>query len=166
MEKLIVDNELCDGCQDCEKACEGIHGVPRITIHELDGSYFPIRCQQCEDAPCEIICPTGAMSNLGVDVTKCIACGFCAMACPFGAISIQDSNAHKCNHCADREEGPACVRACSKRAIAVHDIANVIKRKQREHIEKMYGLDTPAKKKGLLSVITTDTRARKPLDGD
>ena len=76
MEKLIVDNELCDGCQDCEKACEGVHGVPRITIHELDGSYFPIRCQQCEDAPCEIICPTGAMSNLGVDVTKCIACGF------------------------------------------------------------------------------------------
>ena len=134
MEKLIVDNELCDGCQDCEKACEGVHGVPRITIHELDGSYFPIRCQQCEDAPCEIICPTGAMSNLGVDVTKCIACGFCAMACPFGAISIQYSNAHKCNHCADREDGPACVRACSKRAIAVHDIANVINRKQREHI--------------------------------
>ena len=149
MEKLIVDNELCDGCQDCEKACEGVHGVPRITIHEFDGSYFPIRCQQCEDAPCEIICPTGAMSNLGVDVTKCIACGFCAMACPFGAIS-----------------SPACVKACSKRAIAVHDIANVIKRKQREHIEKIYGLDKPAKKKGLLSVITTDTRARKPLDGE
>jgi carbon-monoxide dehydrogenase iron sulfur subunit len=88
------------------------------------------------------------------------------MACPFGAISIKDGNAHKCNHCAEREDGPACVRACSKRAIAVHDIANVIKRKQREHIEKMYGLDKPAKKKGLLSVITTDTRARGPLDGD
>lgn len=164
MEKLLVQTELCDGCKDCEKACEGVHGVSRITIHDLEGSYYPIRCQQCEDAPCEIICPTGAMSNLGVNVEKCIACGFCAISCPFGAIRVENGNAHKCNHCAGREEGPACVQACSKRAIEVSDCNDIIVRKQKAHIEKMAGLGKKPKAKSFINVITSDTRAKKAFE--
>lgn len=163
MEKLLVQSELCDGCLDCEKACEGVHGVSRITIHELEDSYYPIRCQQCEDAPCEVICPTGAMSHTGVDNEKCIACGFCSMVCPFGAITVQYSNSHKCNHCAGREEGPACVQACSKRAISITDCDDLIANKQKAHVEKMAGLGKKPKKKSMLGIITSDTRAKKPL---
>ena len=104
------------------------------------------------------------MSNLGVNAEKCIACGFCAISCPFGAIRVEEGNAHKCNHCAGREEGPACVQSCSKRAIEVSDCNDIIVRKQKAHIEKMAGLSKKPKAKSFINVITSDTRAKKAFE--
>ncbi|MBQ1781914.1 MAG: 4Fe-4S dicluster domain-containing protein [Methanobrevibacter sp.] len=164
MEKLLLNSELCDGCEDCVGACEGLHGVSRMTIHDLEDTHFSIHCQHCEDAPCALICPTGAMSVDQIDVTKCIACGFCALACPFGAVSVKYNNAHKCNLCKDKEEGPACVRACSKRALTLVDMDDLKAKKQKAHIDKLSGLGKKPKSKGLIGILTADTRARKPYD--
>jgi len=164
LEKLLVQSELCDGCLDCEKACEGVHGVKCITIHDVGESYYPIRCQQCEDAPCETICPTGAMTSEGVDSTKCIACGFCSMVCPFGSITIAYGSSHKCNLCQDREEGPACKQACSKRAIELVDIEDLKDKKQNAHVAKLQGLSKRPKRKGVLSLITSTTKAKTAAD--
>lgn len=61
MQKIIIQPELCDGCRDCEEACKKLYGASRIMIRELEGLYYPIICQQCEDAPCRTVCPTDAI---------------------------------------------------------------------------------------------------------
>ncbi len=160
MEKLIVQSELCDGCKDCEKACEGVHGVKNITIHDVGGSYYSIRCQQCEDAPCVSICPTGAMTKDGVDSTKCIACGFCSMACPFGCINLAEGSAHKCNLCKNREEGPACMKACSKKAIELLDLDYIKDKKQKEYVSKLNSLGKKPKRRNVLSLVAGTSKVR------
>ena len=76
MEKINVNRELCDGCLDCEHSCQSLHSSSRIKILEYDSSFYPIICQQCEDAPCAKICPTEAMSQTDVDHDKCIGYHF------------------------------------------------------------------------------------------
>lgn len=164
MEKLIVQRELCDGCLDCEHACNSIHKTSRIKILEYDSSYYPILCQQCDDAPCEKICPTEAMSSTSVDSDRCIACGLCSMVCPFGAITIAEKVAEKCNHCVDREEGPACVKACSKRAISLVDTDNLKAEKQAKYLAKMAGNSKQKNKNSFVNVITSGTRASKSYE--
>ena len=50
--------------------------------------YIPTICNQCEDAPCEKVCPSGATYTredgiVMVDDDKCIGCSSCAVACPY-----------------------------------------------------------------------------------
>jgi Fe-S-cluster-containing dehydrogenase component len=52
--------------------------------------YVPIACQQCEDAPCTTVCPTGATWQesdgiVVIDYDWCIGCRYCMAACPYGA---------------------------------------------------------------------------------
>lgn len=163
LEKIFVQPDLCDGCLDCESACCGLYGTSRITISEIDGIYYPIVCQQCEDAPCKTICPTEAIVGKEVEEDKCIACGLCMMVCPFGAISIEDKKAQKCNQCKDKEDEPACIKACSKRAISLIDVDKVKIQKQKEHLSKLSGTSKrPKKAVGLLNIITSSARANKP----
>ena len=118
MEKISVNSNLCDGCMNCENMCASVHSASRIKIIEHHSLYYSIVCQHCENAPCIKICPTDAIDDNGVDTEKCIGCGLCVMVCPFGAMTFQASIAEKCDLCADREEGPACIKACTKRAIS------------------------------------------------
>lgn len=163
MKKITVNQELCDGCLDCQKSCESLHSASRITILEYDSSYYPILCQQCDDAPCIKICPTEAMDKEGVDADRCIGCGLCSMVCPFGAIENADSVAEKCNRCADRAEGPACIKACSKRAIAIVDTDNLKAQKQAAYIAKLAG-KTKKKNNGFVNIITSGSRVNKTYE--
>ena len=95
MESIVVNNNLCDGCLNCENMCASVHKTSRIKIIEHDSSFYSIVCQHCESAPCIKICPTDAISDEKVDTTKCIGCGLCMMVCPFGAISISEKKAQK-----------------------------------------------------------------------
>jgi len=161
MEKIMVQPDLCDGCLDCEGACCELYGTSRISIREIEGSYYPIVCQQCEDAPCKAICPTEAMTGKGVEEEKCIACGLCMMVCPFGAITIEHK-AQKCNQCDGRKEGPACIKACSKRAISLLDIDKIKDKKQEEHLAKLSSIGKQTKKaSGMVGILTSTTRANK-----
>lgn len=164
MEKIIVQRDLCDGCKDCENACKSIHESSRINIIEYDNSYYPILCQQCEDAPCEMICPTEAMENTGINEEKCIGCGLCSMVCPFGSITVTNKSSQKCNRCADREDGPACIQACSKRAISLVDVNDLKTQKQKAYISKIAGKSKKSKKNSMVNVLTSGTRANKIIN--
>ena len=67
---------------------------------------LPTMCQQCENAPCVSVCPTGASYRDGnnvvlVDKEKCIGCKYCMMACPYGVRSwnAAEKCAEKCTLC-------------------------------------------------------------------
>ena len=51
---------------------------------------MPVACQQCRNAPCTKVCPTGATWTekdgiVVVDYDWCIGCRYCMAACPYGA---------------------------------------------------------------------------------
>ena len=165
MEKISVNSNLCDGCLNCENMCASVHSASRIKIIEHHSLYYSIVCQHCENAPCITICPTDAITDEGVDKEKCIGCGLCVMSCPFGAMTFQVGVAEKCDLCADREEGPACIKACTKRAITLADPAKIKSKNQEKFLSKMAGLYEPANKQsGFVHVITSQARARLVLD--
>ncbi len=89
----------------------------------VERAYFaPKLCNQCEDAPCNQVCPVHAAftSPEGielVDPDRCIGCAYCVQACPYGVrfINPDTGNADKCTWCyhrIKRNEQPACVEAC------------------------------------------------------
>jgi tetrathionate reductase subunit B len=97
--------------------------VPPIDPDLVDRSYFvPKLCNQCEDAPCNQVCPVHAAftSPEGVELVdpdRCIGCAYCVQACPYGVrfINPDTGNADKCTWCyhrIQRDEQPACVEAC------------------------------------------------------
>jgi len=52
--------------------------------------YVPVQCQQCQNAPCTKVCPTGATWTekdgiVVIDYDWCIGCRYCMAACPYGA---------------------------------------------------------------------------------
>ncbi len=157
-----MQSDLCDGCLDCEGACCGIYGTTRINIREIESSYYPIVCQQCEDAPCKAICPTEAIIGKGIEEDKCIACGLCMMVCPFGAVNVENRKAQKCDQCSTREEEPACIKACSKRAISLIDSDEIKLQKQEEHLSKLSKIGKKSKKDdSFINILTSSTRANK-----
>ncbi len=131
MEKILnVDYQKCTGCRLCELVCsvahDGISNPTRSRIKiikwEEEGLYVPMICQQCENAPCEAVCPVGAITRdenddyLKVDYNICIGCRSCVTACPFGAMNYNttDKKVFKCDLCGGQ---PECVRFCEVNAI-------------------------------------------------
>jgi carbon-monoxide dehydrogenase iron sulfur subunit len=87
------------------------------------------------------------------------------MVCPFGAMTFEANIAEKCDLCADRDEGPACIKACTKRAISILDPAKVKSKNQEKFLAKMAGLYEPNKSKSsFVHVITSQARARLVLE--
>lgn len=97
--------------------------VPPVDPDEVERAYFvPKLCNQCDDAPCNQVCPVHASitSPEGVelvDTERCFGCGYCVQACPYSTrfINPQKGTADKCNWCYHRimrDDLPACVEAC------------------------------------------------------
>ncbi len=138
---ILADPEKCIGCHTCEVACMMSHqdaaAPDALTsrIRVVKGGTFTtaVGCHQCEDAPCANVCPTGAIRRTAgawlVDQARCIGCKSCMVACPFGAMQIryvaERARALKCDLCAHREGGPACVEACPTRALSCVDPARL-----------------------------------------
>jgi carbon-monoxide dehydrogenase iron sulfur subunit len=103
---------------------------------------FPSRCRHCDPAPCQQVCPTGAIyrdSEEGLvllDAAKCIACAMCAIVCPFDAVTfhpvtgngngaVHPLAAVKCDGCIERVrhgEEPACVEVCKTDALVYGEL--------------------------------------------
>jgi tetrathionate reductase subunit B len=94
-----------------------------VNPKDIAKAYFvPKLCNQCEDAPCNQVCPVHAAftSPEGVELVdpdRCIGCAYCVQACPYGVrfINPDTGNADKCTWCyhrIQRDEQPACVEAC------------------------------------------------------
>jgi len=155
---LMINYEKCTGCRICELVCsvihEGVSNPARSRINvikwEAEGLYIPMSCQQCEDAPCQAICPVKALSRdqaldyVKVDYNICIGCRSCVAVCPFGAMGFDviGKKVIKCDLC---EGDPQCVRFCEVKAIEYVDAERLDMVKKREAAQKQ----SAAQKKAL-----------------
>ena len=114
-----LDISRCIGCRRCVYACVDENNQSRdpqvhwIRVMQMDKEhgvdfthadayyqpsevpqdghfYVPVSCQQCRDAPCTKVCPTGATwaeddGIVVIDYDWCIGCRCCMAACPYGA---------------------------------------------------------------------------------
>ncbi|MBC7987148.1 MAG: cyclic nucleotide-binding domain-containing protein [Sphingomonadaceae bacterium] len=94
---LLIDENLCVGCDNCEKACADSHdGLSRLD-REAGRTYahlhVPTSCRHCEHPHCMADCPPNAIHR-GVDGEvfideTCIGCGNCQRNCPYGVIRME-----------------------------------------------------------------------------
>ena len=133
---IVVDLDRCSGCFSCEIACKMENGIalgsyynkvmtvgPFGDFPRIQQYFLPVHCQQCENAPCVHVCPTGASYRdpdtnvVLVDKAKCIGCKYCMMACPYGVRYLNEESrvVEKCTLCEQQiaqGELPQCVKNC------------------------------------------------------
>jgi Fe-S-cluster-containing hydrogenase component 2/CRP-like cAMP-binding protein len=144
---LLIDLSTCTRCDDCVRACADTHGgTPRFIREGTRYQHWsvPVACYQCSDPVCLVGCPTGAITRamgtleVMIDPQTCIGCGNCVKRCPWGnivevpyqsqSLNKQIDLATKCDLCAGRAAGPACVQMCPHGAavrISFKDLARV-----------------------------------------
>jgi Fe-S-cluster-containing dehydrogenase component len=146
---LIIDEEICWGCNTCEIACkqenrppEGSRWIQVRTkgVQEVNGRlrliYHPARCLQCSNPPCKEVCPVNAISQrpdgiVLIDSQTCTGCKACLEACPFGVMQFNAEGGiaekcHLCYHRIDRGEKPACIDPCPGRCIHVGSVEELV----------------------------------------
>ena len=121
--------------------------IRKVEIKDLrtaQSHSLPMMCQHCENPPCVDVCPTGASFKRDdgivlVDRHICIGCRYCMMACPYKARSFVHEELHdqnpdvprgkgcveSCTLCVqriDKDLEPACVEACSHKAMLFGDL--------------------------------------------
>ena len=97
---MVINLAKCMRCHACVAACRIEHFLPlditwvKLIAYEVDEdgvvdvSTYPVRCNQCADAPCVHACPTEASHQredgiVVIDSDKCIGCRYCVIACPY-----------------------------------------------------------------------------------
>lgn len=157
---LLVDIELCVGCQACEIACKQENNLPvgprwmrviQVGPKEVNGklvmSFHPTRCMNCGKPPCVDVCPEKAITkridgDVLINQALCTGCMICIEACPFGAPQFNPeantvSMCTLCVHRIDKGLKPACVLACPTGAIQFGEINEVIEHIREERAAKL-----------------------------
>ena len=149
---MALDYKNCINCKACEVACKEENGVqlgadkhriwvgvddikgvwPNISI--ASSVFEPSQCQQCENAPCQEVCPTQATyyaegGIVMVDEDKCILCSYCMEACPYDARYVKEDTLtiDKCTFCSDTrlvrgETTTACQATCPTKVRTFGDL--------------------------------------------
>ena len=146
MKQIIVHQEKCTACRECELACSFSHegefnpARSRIRVNDFyeEQFYLPMTCVHCADAPCATVCPTVAIQKepdglILVHEDRCIGCKMCLLACPFGVMGFQPHTgiAQNCDLCRNIPEGPQCVAFCVPNALEYADVETAATAQQK-----------------------------------
>ncbi len=146
MKQIIVHQEKCTACRECELACSFSHtgefnpALSRIRVNDFyeEQFYLPMTCVHCADAPCAAVCPTVAIQKepdglVLVHEPRCIGCKMCLLACPFGVMGFhpQVGVAQNCDMCRGVDGGPQCVAFCVPQALEYAEIETAATAKQK-----------------------------------
>lgn len=148
MKQIVVYQEKCTACRECEMACSFSHegmfnpSLSRIRVNDFyeEQFYLPMVCVHCADAPCAAVCPTVAIQRqtdgqVQVLAERCIGCKMCLLACPFGVMGFSPDKgvAHNCDLCVDEagNKSPQCVSFCTPGALAYEEVPTEALSKQK-----------------------------------